>query len=128
MNRTVRAVVGWMSMCALAVAAGGAQLRTADQVHAEIEKMLQRLAASGCAFQRNGEWHTAAEASRHLRRKLAYLERRTAIASAETFIQLAAARSSESGVPYAVRCADGLPVSASEWLLAQLRALRGEAR
>jgi hypothetical protein len=111
-------------LCGLVVAAGGGQLRAAESVNAEIEMLLQRLAASGCSFQRNGTWHTAGDATRHLRRKLAHTKLHAPLASAEMFVQLAATRSSESGVPYIVRCPGAAPETAGDWLLRQLAAVR----
>jgi hypothetical protein len=85
---------------------------------------MKRLEASGCEFQRNGSWYTAAEARVHLLRKLKYLEDRGAVNSAEQFIELAASASSLSGEPYRVRCASGAPVASRAWMLSQLQALR----
>jgi len=49
---------------------------------AEIDALLAALGASGCRFQRNGEWHDANEARVHLQRKLDHLLRRDAVATA----------------------------------------------
>ena len=40
----------------------------------EIEALLARLEVSGCQFNRNGSWYSAAQAKAHLQRKLEYLE------------------------------------------------------
>ena len=95
---------------------------------AEIDLLLSRLAASGCEFKRNGSWHAATEAQAHLRRKLDYLVDKGAVASTEQFIERAASRSSVSGRVYQVRCGDRAPVASSEWLRAELEAMRGESR
>jgi len=58
----------------------------------EIEVLLSRLAESGCQFLRNGNWYPAGEAQVHLRRKLDYLVDKGAVASAEQFIERAAAK------------------------------------
>jgi len=100
---------------------------TAAPVRTEITGLLQRLEASGCQFNRNGDWHVGAEARGHLLRKLDYLEDRrgaSPLRSAEQFIELAASRSSMSGKPYLVRCAGAAPVPSQDWLNAQLRLLR----
>src|SRR5512139_906835 len=91
---------------------------------AEIDSLLSRLAASDCQFMRNGDWHTAAEARAHLQRKLDYLARHGAAASAEQFIDRAATKSSMSGSVYLVKCGGEPAVPSGRWLYAQLRALR----
>ncbi len=85
---------------------------------------MSRLEASGCEFNRNGTWHTAAEAKSHLLRKLKYLEDRGVVQSTEQFIELAASTSSTSGEPYLVKCASGTPVPSRSWLLSQLQVMR----
>lgn len=94
---------------------------------AEIDGLLSRLETSACEFNRNGTWHTAAEAKSHLLRKLKYLEDRSAVASAEQFIERAASGSSTTGQPYLVKCGNGAPVPSATWLLAQLQAIRSSA-
>lgn len=94
----------------------------------EIDALMSRLEASGCEFNRNGTWHTAAEARSHLMRKLKYLEDRGAVQSAEEFIELAASSSSTTGEPYLVKCGSGAPVRSGTWLAAQLQALRSSGR
>lgn len=91
---------------------------------AEVMALLDRLAASGCRFQRNGSWHAGAEARDHLLQKLEYVEKHASATTAEQFIDLAAARSSISGKPYQVQCADAGPVPSAAWLTRELRALR----
>jgi hypothetical protein len=90
----------------------------------EIEALLSRLAASGCQFQRNGTWYTAAEAQAHLQRKLDYLADRGAVATAEQFIERAATKSSMSGQAYRVKCGPQPAVPSSRWLYPELQALR----
>ncbi|MGA8393955.1 MAG: DUF5329 domain-containing protein [Burkholderiaceae bacterium] len=91
---------------------------------AEIESLLGRLEASRCEFQRNGAWHSAADAKAHLRVKLNYLEERGMVASAEQFIERAATQSSMTGGPYLVRCANAASVPSSTWLSSQLQLMR----
>jgi len=98
---------------------------TPAPVRAEIDAMLNRLEASGCQFQRNGSWHDGARARSHLLDKLAYIEKRGTVQSAEQFIELAASRSSLSGRPYQVRCGGLAPVESRQWLSEQLTAVRG---
>ena len=89
---------------------------------------MSRLEASGCEFNRNGTWHTAAEAKSHLLSKLKYLQDRGAVQTTEQFIELAASSSSMTGQPYLVKCGNGGPVQSRAWLLSQLEALRAAAR
>lgn len=95
---------------------------------AEVIALLDRLQASGCEFNRNGAWHSSAEARAHLLRKLEYLEDRNAVKSAEQFIDLGASRSSTSGKPYLVKCGSSAPVESKAWLSAGLQAIRQAAK
>lgn len=94
------------------------------QVRGEIEALLDRLERSGCQFNRNGTWHSSAEARSHLMRKLEHVERRASADSTEDFITLAASESSRSGRPYLVKCGDTAPVASQTWLTQQLMAIR----
>jgi Family of unknown function (DUF5329) len=90
----------------------------------EIEAMLTALKSSGCQFNRNGTWHSGAEAQAHLTKKLTYLVDKNLINSAEEFIALGASTSSVSGKPYQVRCGAAPALDSKLWLLDQLKALR----
>lgn len=124
--------VGWFRLAALVLACAGllafpAVAADGSGVDKEVESLLGRLAISGCAFERNGTWHTAEEARTHLLRKRDYLARRGAIESSEQFIALAGSGSSTSGKPYRVRCGESAPVESRIWLLDQLQLLRRAA-
>ena len=95
---------------------------------AEVTAMLGRLQASSCEFNRNGDWHSASDAKRHLERKLAYLEDKQLVKTAEQFIELGASKSSMSGKPYLVRCAGASPVESKAWLMRELAAVRAAAK
>jgi len=97
-------------------------------VKAEIDSLLARLETSACEFNRNGSWYPATDAKAHLLQKLKYLEDRGMVQSTEQFIELAASKSSLSGQPYLVRCANAAPIPSSTWLLSQLQALRPAAK
>ncbi len=98
------------------------------QVHAapdntargEIEYLLAHLEGSGCEFFRNGDWHDASRARRHIERKYDWLVRRDLVSSAEQFIERAAMESSRSGEPYLVRCPDQSAVPSALWLYEEL--------
>ncbi|MDK9706124.1 MAG: DUF5329 domain-containing protein [Desulforhopalus sp.] len=97
------------------------------QVRTEIEALLSALEVSSCRFNRNGSWHAAPEAKRHLLRKLEYLEDKHGVQNTEQFIDLAATASSTSGREYLVQCGETEPLSSRQWLLAQLATIRSAA-
>lgn len=109
--------------CGLSVAAP-----TPAPVRAEIDALLARLESSGCEFNRNGSWHSGAEARTHLLRKLDYIERRGTVQNTEQFIELAASSSSTSRKPYLVRCGTQAPVRSQEWLTRELAPIRAAAK
>lgn len=90
----------------------------------EIDRLFAALRASGCTFQRNGAWHDADEAARHLERKHDYLVRKGLATSAESLIELAATKSSLSGRPYRVKCPGAEAVESCLWLTRQLERIR----
>jgi hypothetical protein len=92
---------------------------------AEIQHLLVYLEQSGCEFLRNGRWHRATEARRHLERKYRYLAEKGLVSSAEDFIARAGSESSLSGRPYQVRCGTTAPVPSARWLTDELRRHRG---
>lgn len=95
----------------------------------EVAELLQRVEKSGCSFNRAGTWYTAGEARAHLQRKYDYLMARDMLGSAEDFIVKAATKSSMSGEPYMMRCANAPAVPSSSWIDAELRRMRqGAAR
>ena len=111
---------------AIVAMAGAAPPPPAAQV--EIDVLMSRLEASACQFNRNGTWHSAADARAHLRRKLKYFEEKGTVQSAEEFIERAASASSMTGEPYLVRCGDGAAIPSAAWLRSELKALRSSAR
>ncbi len=90
----------------------------------EIEQLFSALGNSKCEFSRNDAWYDAAKATEHLRRKYDYLRRKGLVTSAESFIDLAATRSSMSGKPYLVRCDNAAPIASKAWFAGKLKALR----
>jgi hypothetical protein len=109
-------------------AAGGAAAPLASAARTEIDALMSRLEVSSCEFNRNGTWHTAAEAKSHLLRKLKYLEDRGTVQSTEQFIDLAASGSSLSGQPYLVRCGNDAAIRSGTWLRSQLQDIRSYGR
>ncbi|MEO6565176.1 MAG: DUF5329 domain-containing protein [Casimicrobiaceae bacterium] len=93
-------------------------------VQQEIAKLLAYLEASGCEFQRNGQWHDARAARAHIETKYRYLLRRDMVQSTDDFIERAATSSSMGGAVYTVRCADGVVHPSGEWMRHELVRLR----
>jgi hypothetical protein len=114
----IAAVLAPFAACALAAPAPA-------NVRAEIDALIAKLASSGCSFNRNGTWHSAADAKVHLLRKLAYLEDKDLVQTTEHFIERAAAGSSTSGKAYLVRCGSAPAVESKAWLTQALATLRG---
>jgi hypothetical protein len=90
----------------------------------EIDALLSGLESSGCKFERNGTWHTAAEAKSHLQLKLDYLVKHDRIATTEEFIEKAGTKSSLSGRAYKVACPGQDEEPSAVWLGAALRKFR----
>lgn len=87
----------------------------ATSTQPEISYLFSQLTSSGCEFNRNGTWYSAAEASAHLNKKYEYLKQKNLIASTEDFIENAARKSSMSGEPYFVKCKDAPSVESAKW-------------
>lgn len=126
LTRHVRGLLFVVLTCIVATVDAAAPL--SSTARAEINGLMSRLEASGCEFNRNGTWYTAAEAASHLQRKAKYLEDRGMVESAEQFIERAASGSSVTGRPYLVKCGGGSPVKSGDWLLLQLRGMRAGGR
>lgn len=105
-------------LLALLLAATAAQATPAPRADAEIRHLLDFVAASDCAFIRNGDVHAARDASAHLAMK--YGKAKSRLDSAEQFIEHVASKSYFTGREYQVRC-PGLTARASgPWLGAEL--------
>ena len=100
---------------------GAPPLTLAASPEAEIDHLLDFIAASPCAFIRNGVAYEGARAVGHIRGKYDYY--RDEIHSAEDFIALAATKSAISGKPYVVEC-EATRIPAAEWLTQELSAFR----
>lgn len=109
----------------LLLVAMAAAFGVAHATEAEIEQLLQFVGSSGCGFERNGSLHAPDEAEAHLRRKLAATRGR--VNDADTFIDRVASKSSWTGRPYRVTCADQ-KLLARDWLYNELRRIRDEGQ
>ena len=94
----------------------------------EVGQLFVALRQSDCEFSRNGSWYNAQKASDHLQRKYEYLVKKRLVTTTESFIELAATKSSLSGKPYQVRCGKTPPVSSNSWFKSQLHAVRSGGR
>jgi Family of unknown function (DUF5329) len=90
----------------------------------EVDTLLHRIGASGCAFYRSGSWHNAAEAQSHLDRKLRYMVARSMVGTTEEFIAKGATGSSMTGEAYAIRCRNVPAQPSAVWLTSELRTMR----
>lgn len=90
----------------------------------EIEHLLVFLEKSGCQFNRNNSWHSAAEAAAHIRKKYNYLARKKMLTDTESFIKKAATESSISGKAYIVRCGGQVDINSALWFSQELAVYR----
>jgi hypothetical protein len=86
----------------------------------EIAHLIERLASSGCRFNRNGTWHDAPRAVSHIQRKYEYLLDKGLVKDTDAFIRLAATESSASGKPYLVKCGIQPEMPSAAWFHAAL--------
>ena len=114
-----------LSIAALLCAAGLAHAETPAITRAEVTRLLDTVAQSKCTFNRNGTWYDANSASKHLRDKFDYLDKRNMLVNTESFIEKGAARSSSSGKEYKIFCPGGTAVPSAAWLTTELDKLRG---
>ena len=92
-----------------------------DATKAEIDHLLNYVAASSCTFVRNGNEYPADKARDHLAGKYRWVGGR--ISSAEEFIRYLATQSSMSGEPYHVKCGKTDALSGA-WLTDELKRYR----
>ena len=112
---------GFLRPFALAVLVLCTPASWATSPEAEIQHLLDFIAASPCAFIRNGIAYDGAQAVDHIKGKYDYY--RNDIRSAEDFIALAATKSAMSGKPYLVEC-NGTTEPAADWITRELAAFR----
>jgi hypothetical protein len=127
MGMARRSLIGLMGLLATlspprrAVAQTQAQIqRSREDQSTQIAYLIDFIRHSPCTFIRNGSDYDGAAAADHIQQKYDYLSGR--INSVEDFITYAATKSSFSGRPYLVRCADGQEQPAADWLRTELKA------
>ncbi|HRI17470.1 MAG TPA: DUF5329 family protein [Burkholderiaceae bacterium] len=112
------AVVAVFAVPFTALRAAAAGLGAAES--ARIERLLKYVESQPqCKFIRNGEAYSAADVARFLRAKLARMGGQ--VDTATQFIDQIASRSSTSGQPYLIRCADGVSRPSAQVLAEELR-------
>ncbi|WKB53611.1 DUF5329 domain-containing protein [Eleftheria terrae] len=123
----MRYLTSWALALALAAPLAASADEPSAAVAAEVAGLLSHLGQSGCRFNRNGSWYSAAEAQEHLQKKYRYLQDRKLVSSTESFIERAASRSSASGQPYLVQCGNAPPQESAAWLGQALNRRRSNA-
>ncbi len=122
-----RSIIGLIGLSAALPLVGQAEAQTQAQLQSsradqskQIAYLIDFIRHSPCTFIRNGSDYDGAAAADHIQQKYDYLGGR--INSVEDFITYAATKSSFSGRPYLVRCADGQEQPAADWLRTELKA------
>ena len=82
-------------------------------VAGEVNHLINAVSESGCDFVRNGKTHTADEAVGHLQMKAKRGKRY--YDTADEFIDRIASKSSWTGKPYMIQCADKPAATAADW-------------
>ncbi len=113
-----------ISIAALLCAAGIAHAQTPAATRTEVRQLLDTVEKSQCKFNRNGSWHDAKAARKHLQEKFDYLDKKNLVSTTESFIDQGAARSSSSGKAYQIFCQGGQAVPSATWLTAELAKVR----
>jgi len=110
------------SFIVLLLIASSATWADEQAVAVEVGYLIDTVAESGCNFVRNGKEHTASEAADHLQMKARKGKRY--YDTAEEFIDRIASKSSWSGKPYLIQCADRPAVEAGNWFTRALAEYR----
>ena len=113
-----------LTLLAAMLAAAPSFAATPEPARSEITHLLGAVEASGCKFNRNGSWHDAKAARKHMETKFAYLDKRDLAPTAEAFIERGASKSSSSGKAYQMQCGTAPAMTSSQWLLDELKRYR----
>lgn len=100
----------------------GAENESTENVETTVRHLLDLVAASECAFVRNGKAHSGKDASAHMEAK--YRHFKEEIRTPEDFIRLATTKSLLSGKPYLVRAKDGKETNCADWMTRALKEYR----
>jgi len=93
-----------------------------DSQKPEVEHLLEFVESTDCTFERNGKKYDGADAAKHIKRKYKYF--RNKITTTEEFIEYSGTKSTMSGKPYLVYCADAGPIESKTWLMEELTLYR----
>lgn len=111
----------------LGTAAAFAHATPSESEHRLIDTLIQRVAKMGSmTFLRNGSEYNATEAAKHMQAKYEHFKKE--IVTAEDFIERCATRSEMTGQAYRVKLGGGAIKESGEFLRAELRSLREEAK
>jgi hypothetical protein len=111
----------------LGTAAALAHATPSESEHRLIDTLIQRVAKMGSmTFLRNGSEYNATEAAKHMQAKYEHFKKE--IVTAEDFIERCATRSEMTGQAYRVKLGGGAIKESGEFLRAELRSLREEAK
>jgi len=107
-----------------ALLCGAAFAQTPPDARAEVAQLLATVENSKCQFNRNGTWYDSRSARKHLQDQFDYLDKRSMVPTAESFIEKGAARSSSSGKAYQIFCPGGKATPSTVWMMDELTKLR----
>ncbi len=114
----------------LGTAAALAHATPSESEHRLIDTLIQRVAKMGSmTFLRNGSEYNAADAAdaaKHMQAKYEHFKKE--IVTAEDFIERCATRSEMTGQAYRVKLTNGVVRESNEFLRAELRSLREDAK
>ena len=111
-----------IALLSLCFVLGAPALADEATMNAEIDYLLDTVAASDCTFIRNGKEHGPEAARDHL--SLKRRKGKKYFSTTEEFIERLASSSSWTGKPYRIRCGDGEAQLAKTWFNGVLQEYR----
>ena len=111
--QVIRAIILTLLLVAVDVAA---------DTQEEINHLLGFVANTPCKYERNGTLYDGSQARDHINMKYEYY--RDKVKTTEDFIKYSATKSTLSGKKYTIHCPGSEVMTASDWLLGELKAFR----
>ena len=111
--QVIRAIILTLLLVAVDVAA---------DTQEEINHLLGFVANTPCKYERNGTLYDGSQARDHINMKYEYY--RDKVKTTEDFIKYSATKSALSGKKYTIHCPGSEVMTASDWLLGELKAFR----
>ena len=111
-----------LSIIPILIVTFAGQLFATESLQQSIDYLLDHVAKSDATFIRNGQPHTPAEATAHIKAK--YEHFKNEIKTPEDFIRLSASKSLLTGRPYLVRAPNGKEMRLDVWLADALKEYR----